>query len=108
MASNYPVQDLKTDFSFNGIGRKIIICLTILFILSVTGLVLLVLFSQVEDKSFGRSVSDTLLKIISGTVIGTLVAILLSDYSQQQLERKNQDQYKKDVLQQLQDLYAKT
>ena len=109
MTSNQLAKNLKAAFlSFNIIGRKIIIFIVILFVLSLTGLIVLWAYDSVEDKSFGRTISDTLLKIISGTVIGTTAAILLSDYSQKQLERKNQDQYKKDLLQRLHDLYAKT
>jgi len=109
MTSNQSLPDSKTVLPrFNILGKKIIVFLTLVFVLSVAGLIILVRSSNVEDKSFGRTISDTLLKIISGTVIGTTAAVLLSDYSRKQSERRNQNEYKKDVLQRLQNLYAKT
>ena len=110
MPGNQPGSQSRVLFQFfDGIRKKwIIIFLAILFILSVAGLIVLANNSDLEDKTFERTISDTLLKIISGTVIGTAAALLVSDYSEKQLERKNRDQFKKDVLLRLQNLYAKT
>lgn len=110
MPTDQPGSELKaTAFPFlNGIGKKVIIFLAIVFILSIAGLIVLATWFDVSDKTFERTISDTLLKIISGTAIGTAATLFVSDYSRKQLERKNQDQFKKDVLQRLQALYAKT
>ena len=110
MPGNQPGSRFRILFPFfDGIRiRKIIIFLAILFTLSVAGLIILAKYSDLGDKTFERTISDTLLKIISGTVIGTAASLLVSDYSEKQLERKNQDQFRKNVLQRLQNLYAKT
>jgi hypothetical protein len=109
MADNQPDSKLRvTSPVFNIIREKIFIFLAILFIISVAGLIILASCFDLGDKTFERTISDTLLKIISGTVIGTAVTLLVSDYSQRQLKRKNQDQFKKNVLLRLQTLYAKT
>jgi len=100
-------------------GEMIFICLGVTLTVSLIGLFIFGLFFDVEKDSFGRTITNTLLNIISVSVIGTLFTLLLGNYNRTQSQlhtqeenrkriEENWDQYRKDALQRLQKLYAKT
>lgn len=106
-------------FSKSSAGKVIFISLAIIFIVSLTALVILASNYDVSKDTFGRSITDTLLSIISVSVVGTLLSLLLEDYTRKQSEMEkqkekrqllenNRDQYRKEVLQNLNKLYANT
>ena len=100
-------------------GKIIFIFLAAIFIISLAIIIIVAKNYDVSKDTFDRSITDTLLKVISVSVIGTVLSLLLEDYKKKQSdlekqkeERKllenNKDQNRKDVLQSLNKLYAKT
>jgi len=99
-------------------GVIIFIVLGLMLILSVTGLNIVVKRMDVSKNTFGRTLTDTLLTIISTGIIGTVLAMLLANYKgiqsnlekereKRQLRENNRDQYRKDSLDKLNKLYRK-
>jgi len=73
-------------------AKLIFIFLATVLIVSLIGIIVLAVFSDVTKESFGRSISDTFLDIISVGVLGTLFSLLLAEYNfkQQQIEKKRE------------------
>lgn len=100
--------------------RWLIIFLLGVFLLSVSGIIVIAANYDVESKdSFGRSITDALLTVIAVSVVGTIATLVLSNYNQQQARRdrqaekrqmqeENQNEYRKEALQKLNKVYAKT
>ena len=97
----------------------IFIILFLMLILSVTALIVVANRMDVSKDTFGRTITDTILTIISTGIIGTILAMLLANYKsiqsklekereERQLREKNRDQYRKDSLDKLNKSYAKT
>ena len=90
-----------------GQGKVIFIFLTVLLSISVLGLIIIALFFDVSQNSFGRTLTNTLLTIISTGVIGTLLSVLVTNHQKIQLRETNRDQFRKDILQSLNKIYSK-
>lgn len=97
----------------------IAIFLASMFTIALIGLFVIASRYDVSKDSFGRTISDTLLSIISVSVIGAVISLLLADYKRKQsaidkerderrLVENNRDEYRKKVLQTLNQHYAKT
>lgn len=99
-------------------GKTIVIFLSVLFILSLTALIIIASNYDVSKDSFGRTITDALLTIISVSVIGTVISLLVADYNrkqsvvekakeERQMVKKNRDEYRKKVLDTINRYYAK-
>jgi hypothetical protein len=120
---------------------KLIVFLVTIFIISLTAVIIIASNYDVTKDSFGRSVTDALLTLISASAIGTMITLLLNNYNREQekladdynrlqakisenenrerakldkaaeerqMQEENRNQYRKEVLANLNHLYAKT
>ncbi|HEX5151231.1 MAG TPA: hypothetical protein VFW07_07265 [Parafilimonas sp.] len=106
----------KPETNFN---KWIIIVLVGLGVISIAGLIILDKRFTLDDKSFGREVGNMFLQIISVGVVGTILSLLLAKYNKQQEEllkrnelirisNENTNQFKKEIIQQLNKIYSNT
>lgn len=104
---------------FKSAKTTLLIFLFLVFIVSLVTIKIVASKYDVSKDTFGRTITDTLLGIISVSVIGTLVSLVLGDYNRKQsivekakderkMLEKNRDEYRKQVLQTINKHYIKT
>ena len=119
MNLNSLYKNLKEILVKDSPGKTIVIFLAVLFALSLTALVIIAKNYDVSENSFGRTITDALLTIISVSVVGTVISLLVADYNrkqsivekakeERQMVEKNRDEYRKKVLEKINKCYAKT
>jgi hypothetical protein len=110
---------LKKILAWDRPEKTIAIFLAAIFAVSLISLIVVASNYDVSKDTFSRTITDTLLSVISVSVIGTLVSLLLADYNskksalekereERKMTERNRDEYRKKVLQTIDEHYAKT
>ncbi len=122
----YKVYSRLTNYT----GKSIVILLISLFIASIAGLLILKVFFTLGKDTFEREIGIALLQLITVGVIGTILSMLLASYNLKQEEVRNEarekdqkflrdqeltriadenkNQYRKDILKKLNEIYTGT